>query len=91
MLPRGSVDGGPVKLSRRLFACCRAAVVAARLECISGDIYNKTTYYLWHTYLLLVLGKAAMDSLRLRPKIVFGTFEIVTTECRRPPRVGVGV
>lgn len=31
-----------------------------------------------------------MDSLRLRANIVLGTFEIVTTECRRPPREGLG-
>lgn len=31
-----------------------------------------------------------MDSLRLRAKIVLGTFEIVTTECLRPPREGLG-
>lgn len=42
------------------------------------------------THLLLVLGKAAIDSLRLRPKMVLGTFEIVTTEWRRPPGDGVG-
>jgi len=37
------------------------------------------------------IGKAAMDSRRLRPKRVVGTLEIVTTECRRPPAVGAGV
>lgn len=35
-------------------------------------------------------GKAATDSLRLLPNKVVGTFEIVTTECRRPPATGAG-
>lgn len=41
-------------------------------------------------YLLLPVGKAAMDSRRLRPKNAGGTLEMVTTECRRPPGVGAG-
>lgn len=36
------------------------------------------------------IGKAAIDSRRLRPKKVGGTLEIVTTECRRPPGWGAG-
>jgi len=33
-------------------------------------------------------GKAAIDSLRLRPNIVSGTLDIVTIECLRPPGAG---
>lgn len=35
-------------------------------------------------------GYAAIDSLRLLPKSVVGTLDIVTTECLRPPGEGPG-
>lgn len=37
---------------------------------------------------LLPKGKAATDSLRFLPNNAGGTFEIVTTECRRPDGCG---
>lgn len=40
--------------------------------------------------LALLEGKAAIDSRRLRPNSVSGTFDIVTTECLRPPGWGPG-
>lgn len=36
------------------------------------------------------LGTAAIDSLLVRPNSDGGTFEIVTTECLRPPGCGAG-
>lgn len=82
MLPRGSVDGGPAPTLSRRDA--------------PFDLLNYRKFFTWASENLIKLthleklGTAAMDSLLLRPNSVGGTFEIVTTECRRPPGCGAG-
>lgn len=56
MLPRASVDGGPVRLSLRLFVCWRAA--APRLQGDRDRLINGRVHLMNNrsTHLLLVLG-----------------------------------
>lgn len=85
MLPRGSVDGGPAILSRRLPNADRLSKSKSKrkreengqLSVTLDKIFMQRTLQQTH---LLLEGKAAIDSRLLRPKMVAGTLEMVTTE-----------
>lgn len=59
-------------------------------ELLGGPVRPEFESRLSGNILVAPIGSAAMDSRRYRPNEVGGTFEIVTTECLRPPGCGAG-
>lgn len=59
-------------------------------ELLGGPVMPEAESRRFCNILVAPMGTAAIDSRLPRPNRVGGTFEIVTTECLRPPGWGAG-